>query len=69
LNGPIDTFLNGVHDSSGLGLCLLAFARELNLVEEDEATADTSCFAKFVESVVELTKSELPLAGNNTHRA
>jgi hypothetical protein len=65
----MDTFLNGVHDRSGLGLCLLAFTRELNLVKCDEATADTSCSAEFIKSIVELAESELSLAGNNTHRA
>jgi hypothetical protein len=65
-NGPIDALLNSLYDCSGLGLRLLALTRKLNFVESKEAATDTLCSTEFVESVIELTESELSLAGNGT---
>ena len=68
-NGAINALLDSVHDRAGLCLCLLAFACKLNIVECDEATADTSCSVEFIKSIVELTEPKLSLAGDNTPRA
>ena len=54
-----------MYDGSGPGLRLLAFTCELDLVERDKSMANASCSMKFVESVMELTKLELSLTGDN----
>jgi len=66
LDGPINTFFNSVNDCSGFHLRLLTFARKLNLVKRKESAPDTSRPAKFIESIMDLTESEVSLACNDS---
>lgn len=61
-----DTILKGLHDHLGLCLGLLAFTRELDLMEGDKSTANTLHPAEIVEGVFKLRKPEVLLTADNT---
>jgi hypothetical protein len=61
----IDPVLERLHGSSRLGLCLLAFTRELNPVIQDESITNAPCSAKVFEGILKLSESKVLLGVND----